>query len=355
MSVEIPFFEFGGSHKKIGRSHGEALRDKVKEHLDFVYVKCQHISGLEKQELLSLSEGFIPYIKQYSPHLMDEIIGVSEGAGIETTEAVLIQIRQEVLHVKRFGINEAECTTFAITSPYTTNSKTFAGQNADLSGPLEQFSVVVRFAAEKKPKVQMIVPAGQISYIGMNSEGLSACANFLNCSGWRTGYPRYMLSRLALEQPTIEQAIEAVLTPTRASSRNLLLAQKDGTMADLELAVDTYSKVVKKGGYLVHSNHFLDPQIVDLETSTENEITNSIKRYDRMKYLIESHKGTLAIENLKAFSKDHENAPDSICDHEMHKNDSHTFASMIVELSELKMEVALGLPCQNQHQTFCMG
>jgi len=352
MIVEIPFFEFSGSHKEIGRCHGEALKEKVKEHLDFVYVKCLHVSDLKKQELLGLSERFKPYITKYSPHLMDEIIGVSEGAGIESAEAVLLQIRQEVLHVKRFGNNPGECTTYAITSPYTMNAETFAGQNADLSGPLEAFSAVLRFAATDKPKIQMIVPAGQVSYIGMNTKGISACANFLNCPGWRAGYPRYMLSRLALEQPTIEQAIETVLKPFRASSRNLLLAQKDGKMTDLELAVDAHGKIEKQNGYIAHSNHFLDPQVANLETSSKNEISNSIKRYERMKSLIESHKGVLTVGNLKEFSKDHENAPDSICDHEMHEDDSHTFSSMILDLSNHKMHVTLGQPCLNTHQTF---
>jgi len=42
-----------------------------------------------------------------------------------------------------------------------------------------EFTVVLTFAVTGKPAVMMLVPAGQISYLGISSEGLSANANFL--------------------------------------------------------------------------------------------------------------------------------------------------------------------------------
>ena len=78
----------------------------------------------------------------------------------------------------------------AVSGAYTRTGGTFAGQNADLSGGIEQFAAVLTFAVTGKPAVMMLVPAGQISYLGISSEGLSADANFLRSGGWRTGFPR---------------------------------------------------------------------------------------------------------------------------------------------------------------------
>src|SRR5690606_27456523 len=124
---------------------------------------------------------------------------------------------------------------------------TYAGQNADLPGGIERVAAVVQFTAPGKPAVLMLVPAGQISYIGMNSEGLCAFANFVNCTGWRPGFPRYLLTRLALEQPTLQEAEAAVLKPRRASSRNLLLVDRHGAMVDIETTVDAHGRMVGNG------------------------------------------------------------------------------------------------------------
>jgi hypothetical protein len=52
-----------------------------------------------------------------------------------------------------------------------------------------------------KPAVMMLVPAGQISYLGSAAKGLSADANFLPLRGLAHRLSRaYLLTRLAIEQ-----------------------------------------------------------------------------------------------------------------------------------------------------------
>lgn len=234
MTATFPHHVLRGSHREVGRQHGEALRPMIRAHLELIYTQGARRSNLAPETARRWALAFGPMIGEAAPHFLDEIEGVAEGAGIELAEALLLQVRQEVAHVARFGTVDLECTSFAVSGPYTRTGGTFAGQNADLAGGIEAFSAVLTFAVTGKPAVMMLVPAGQISYLGMSSEGLSADANFLRSAGWRTGFPRYLLTRLAIEQPTLKAAVDAALTPRRASSRNLLLADRAGAMVDIE-------------------------------------------------------------------------------------------------------------------------
>src|SRR5260370_23430578 len=74
---------------------------------------------------------FGPTIGDAAPHFLDEIEGVAEGAGIDRAEALLLQVRQEVAHVARFGTVDLECTSFAGSGAYTRTGGTLAGQNPD--------------------------------------------------------------------------------------------------------------------------------------------------------------------------------------------------------------------------------
>jgi acyl-CoA:6-aminopenicillanic acid acyl transferase len=272
---------------------------------------------------------------------------VAEGADIERSEALLLQVRQEVAHVARFGAVDLECTSFAVSGPYTRAGTTFAGQNADLAGGIEAFSAVVTFAVTGKPAVMMLVPAGQISYLGISSEGLSADANFLRSAGWRTGFPRYLLTRLAIEQPTLKAAVDAALTPRRASSRNLLLADRTGAMVDIETTAQEHG-LAWGDGCLVHANHHVLPGMAGHETATAEERHNSGCRQDRIAALMEEHRGRIDATVLKTVLRDHANRPHSICAHPGERV-SYSFASIVSDLEAGAMEVAVGPPCEHDY------
>ena len=336
-----------GTPREVGRQHGEALRSMIRAHLELIYTQGAQRSNLVPETARRWALAFGPMIGDAAPHFLEEIEGVAEGADIEQSEALLLQVRQEVAHVARFGAVDLECTSFAVSGPYTRAGTTFAGQNADLAGGIEAFSAVVTFAVTGKPAVMMLVPAGQISYLGISSEGLSADANFLRSAGWRTGFPRYLLTRLAIEQPTLKAAVDAALTPRRASSRNLLLADRTGAMVDIETTAQEHG-LAWGNGCLVHANHHVLPGMAGHETATAEERHNSGCRQDRIAALMEEHRGRIDATVLKTVLRDHANRPHSICAHPRERV-SYSFASIVSDLEAGAMEVAVGPPCEHDY------
>jgi len=344
---QFPHHRLQGTPREVGRQHGEALRSMIRAHLELIYTQGAQRSNLAPETGRRWALAFGPMIGEAAPHFLEEIEGVAEGAGIERAEALLLQVRQEVAHVARFGAVDLECTSFAVSGPYTRAGTTFAGQNADLAGGIEAFSAVLTFAVTGKPAVMMLVPAGQISYLGISSEGLSADANFLRSAGWRTGFPRYLLTRLAIEQPTLKAAVDAALTPRRASSRNLLLADRTGAMVDIETTAQEHG-LEWGAGCLVHANHHVLPGMGGHETATAEERHNSGCRQDRIAALMEEHRGRIDATVLKTVLRDHANRPHSICAHPGERV-SYSFASIVSDLEAGAMEVAVGPPCEHDY------
>jgi len=344
---QFPHHRLQGTPREVGRQHGEALRSMIRAHLELIYTQGAQRSNLAPETGRRWALAFGPMIGEAAPHFLEEIEGVAEGAGIERAEALLLQVRQEVAHVARFGAVDLECTSFAVSGPYTRAGTTFAGQNADLAGGIEAFSAVLTFAVTGKPAVMMLVPAGQISYLGISSEGLSADANFLRSAGWRTGFPRYLLTRLAIEQPTLKAAVDAALTPRRASSRNLLLADRTGAMVDIETTAQEHG-LAWGDGCLVHANHHVLPGMAGHETATAEERHNSGCRQDRIAALMEEHRGRIDATVLKTVLRDHANRPHSICAHPGERV-SYSFASIVSDLEAGAMEVAVGPPCEHDY------
>lgn len=345
----FPFYSFAGTHRAIGEQHGEALREQIRRHLEIIYEQGHCRAGLTPGDARALAATFTPFVRDYAPGFWEEIAGLAAGAGISVEEAVLLQARQEVANVARFG--RGECTTFAVSAPYTATGETLAGQNADLAGEMESIAAVIRLAPTGKPRVLMLVPAGQISYIGMNSVGLVACANFLYCPGWRSGFPRYLLTRLALEQTTLPNALTAVLHPPRASSRNLMLTSAEGDMVDVEMTAQAHS-AIPAAGCQVHTNHVRAPELRRSEDAQPDELANSVCRYERMGELIEAARGHLTVAALQAACRDHANGLDAICAHPRFDGDEHTFASLIAQPATGQMWVACGTPCNHTYRSY---
>lgn len=350
-------YRFFGSHREVGRQHGEVLRGKIKEHINLIISQAETISCVGKESLLESTYKSLPYVEKYTPGFVEEIKGLAEGAEISFREAMLLQMRQEAVYSAVYGKNGNECTSFAVGGEYTKDGRVYSGQNADLAGDFESISSVVTFAVTGKPTVMMLVPAGQISYHGINSEGMSVNCNFLPCMGWQKGLPRYLFSRMMLEQPTFDGAIEVLYkVKERAASRNILLADYRGYIANHEVTPEAIGRL-EATGLLVHANHFNDPYMKQFQAAGELEIIDSEWREKRLIELMEYDKGHIDADLIKTMLRDHKTDQQtgkfSICMHESEETEYyHTVASIINDLEDCSFEITKGNPCHTEYKKY---
>ncbi|GED69729.1 acyl-CoA--6-aminopenicillanic acid acyl-transferase [Brevibacillus reuszeri] len=347
----FPFYRFEGSHREIGRQYGEACADLIRKHRDYALARLEaKVKIPSMQALEEAALRYREYVLKYAPFFDEEIQGISESTGLTLGEAYLLQLRAELYY--EFDSND-ECTTFAIQTEATADGTPLIGQNADLPNFYSEIGIVAEFVPDDGHTCLMLTPAGQISYIGINKHGLGVFANFLTCDGWRVGFPRYLLSRLALTKETVPEAIALVRSVHRASSRNLILLDKKGNAADLETTPTTDMLIEPVNGLLAHANHYIGQELLAEERLTGTHLDNSKTRYARMRSLLESHHGKLDAQAMQSILRDRGSEPYPLCRMPGDDGtDSITFASVIAEPSKGQLWIAIGPPNQFEYKCY---
>jgi isopenicillin-N N-acyltransferase-like protein len=313
LPTHLTLLRLRGNHRQIGRDYGEALREPIRRHLDMALQRLGQLRGFDVAAARAQAMAYRAPIQQHAAFFDDEVQGLADGAGLAYADALLLQLRAELNPSRALAQPvDAECTTFAALPPSTADGAVYAGQVPDLPVAYAGMGVVLEIAVPGEPALLMYTPVGQLSYIGMNDRGLACFANYLHCDGWRLGVPRYFLSRLALACDSVAEALARVRAVPRASSRNLLLADRHGHAVDLETTVDRDAELQPQDGVLAHANHYVSPALRGEERGSAAFLANSRQRHARMDALLRAGHGRLDATALQAAMRDREGAPDCI-------------------------------------------
>lgn len=354
----FPRHRFAGSHRRIGRDFGEACVDPIRRHLGLALDRLEKHRGLGRQRAFAAALGYRRFVVEHAPYLDEEIQGVATGAGIDLAAAYLLQLRAELAVVAPTPPEVGdECTTFAVLPEATADGSPLVGQNADLPAFYRDLGVVVEFVPDDAPAVLMLTPVGQVSYIGVNEAGLGVFANYLTCDGWRVGFPRYLLSRLALTHGTVDAAIAAVRAVPRASSRNLIMLDAAGTTADLETTPTRDARLDPVDGLLAHANHYTAPALLGEERSSGKHLANSRARHAQMERLLAAERGRLDAAAIQGILRDRACGADSLSrpPGDDPDSDTMTFASVVAEPARGRLWVAVGPPHQHPYHAHHFG
>ena len=338
-----PLIRAKGSHRELGRQHGEQAAEYIKRHLD-VMASGQKLS---REKLQQQAQRFQPMFEKYCPHLMDEMRGLAEGARVTLPEAMACNIRGEIGNAPAEG-----CTTYTIARTITASKEVLAGQNSDMTSEVPPMAYVLHLQPKDKPEVLMWTFGGMIGYHGMNSAGVGHFANALGGGPIsRFAMPHYPVKRLMLECSTMEQVVDLLRKIPLASNANYVLCDGRAKILDVEVTTEGLELLEDNGaGFIAHTNHFLCSRYARKE-NFEKSWQDSFPRIAKINELIASLSGRVSVSDMKGFLSDHTGRPVSICRHD---GDSRTVASLISEPAQRRMHVAVGNPCQNAYKTYSM-
>jgi isopenicillin-N N-acyltransferase-like protein len=311
--------------------------------------------GRSREQLQSQALRFKPLFEKYCPHLLDEITGLGEGAGITLAEALAVNIRGELRKASAEG-----CTTYVIGRQGTANGEILIGQNSDMGKSSIELGYMLHLKPKNKPQVLIWTFGGMIGYHGMNSAGVAIFENALSDEGavpaGRFAMPHYPVKRRILESSGLDEVLELFRSIPLASNKNYVMCDGAGAILDVEATTAGPEILRDEGaGFLAHSNHFICSRHVNHE-SRDAGLPDSIQRLDRINELIRADLGSISVERIKTYLSDHSNHPTSICRHPQMPRigPERTVTSMIAEPAKGRMHVALGNPCEGSFVTYAL-
>jgi hypothetical protein len=238
-----------------GVARGRALRDELAAALD-VYLRLFRVGGVAERDVRSRALRLMDAIDGWRPRYAEEIAGVAAGAGLETWQAAALNGRTEILAGTRVA---AECSTIAF-DPGTAGTAPFGAQTWDWHEELDPYWHVQQVRGPRHAYAGL-AECGVLAKIGMNSAGLGV---FLNILGHRddgaAGVPVHVVAAAVLaEAGSVEEAVELIGTAPVSASTALTLVDPDAVVCAELSPVGVATLRPRDDGFLLHTNHFLDP------------------------------------------------------------------------------------------------
>ena len=337
----FPFFRAAGTHRELGRQHGQQAAEHIKAHLDYLCTSMK----LSRDQLQDRALRFRPLFQRHCPHLLEEIEGLAEGAGITLAEALAVNIRGALSSVQDEG-----CTAYAIGARGTAAGSLLIGQNSDMLPAAIDFAYVLYLKPVDKPEVLMWTFGGMVGYHGLNSLGVAHFANDLGGGPQpRFGMPHYPAKRQMLECSRIQEVVELLRRTPLWANGNYVVCDGTGEILDIEATTEGTELVTDQGaGVLAHSTHFVSDTYATQENHADSA-ADSFSRLERMQQLIRARFGQIGVEDVKQFLRDRAGQPSSICRLAQTTDSAAswvtagiTVASIIAEPRERRLHVAVG-------------
>jgi isopenicillin-N N-acyltransferase-like protein len=349
-NVRYPELTVQGSPRELGRQIGEAARAQVRGFCEVALERVNRTVRISLASAMQVAGASIPLAETYAPHMVEELRGTAEAAGVTLEELMLLQVRNQL------QADDAGCTSFSIGQPR--RAQRVVAQNWDNDPVLDEFTLVLTRRPKGLPAFTTVTQAGLIAYIGFSDAGLGLCLNTLPAPSRRLGVPHYFLVRGIYEATTLSEAADAFRRAERAIPANVMLTTPEGP-ADLEITLDHVHVLTDRtGGLVTHTNHCRHPELVAINDRFP-ELIQSHARQARIDRLLSSViGGATSVEALQNALRDHDGHPRSIC---RHANDDpqygfwKTVFSVIIEPESRQMHITRGNPCEMPYETYRMG
>lgn len=355
MERHIPLIISEGTPFERGLHFGKSQQERVQHTVNAYMRLFESFAGLGREAVFEQAERFMPAIASFAPHLLEEIRGIAEGAQCDAREIVAINARTELM----YGItNRPECTSIAVSGAASADGHTRVAQNWDWHPSLVGALVLWLVKRDDGPDLLTLTEAGIVGKIGINDAGLAMCINLLRSDSDSGGpaAPMHIILRRVLEKcHTVDEAIALLEKTPRCTSCNHMLADRGGSIADVEATPAGQWVHRPQHGLLTHANHCTAPVLASRDRYVrENPETGERDR--RMQTLATSH--PVSESGLHAMLADRATAPYSICLH----NDAdwsfieqgESIASIIIDVTAGTLDVADGPPCMHRYQRYSL-
>ena len=352
LNIPFPIVKIQGTPYERGQQYGSQCREKIAQVIDFYRWIFELKSKLDWDQSLEKAADFVPFLDAYDRDIMEEIKGIADGSQRPLLEIVALNVRTELLFLLAASAAQVKASCTGLVAVPPASDHTLLAQNWDWYPQVRECCVILEEKPVGRPRIIQAVEAGLIAKAGFNSAGIGLCTNALVTANWRVGGAFHAILWRILKAESMSEAIGAVTGANRASAANYLIAHEAGEAVNLEAAPEDVNIIFPDRGIISHANHckVSNAKINDL---TPGIWPDSIMRDYRAAKILNQAAGPIDETTIQKVLRDHFDRPHSICAHPDLKHPPHergqTNVSLIMDLTEKKILVAKGPPCEHEY------
>ncbi|MEU8527586.1 C45 family peptidase [Streptomyces sp. NPDC048629] len=282
--------------REIGTRHADRVRG-----ITAGYLAHFEVLGIPETTVRAIAAHSHDALRDWYPGLAEESDGMAAAAGVDPWQMAAVGARTEVLAA---APGKGECTTAVYAPPAGGPPETI--QTWDWHDALTPDGLLLSLVTGTGRRVKLFTEFGTAAKIGVNDAGLGLHFNILRhrSDNGGGGVPVHAVARRVLEEATtVAEARDIAASAALSASTVLTVATyREGRAeaASIEMSPAGIALVRPDAdGWVVHTNHFLDPALAEGDISTPE--TASTERYDHARAVRGAMTGRTAPERAAAF------------------------------------------------------
>ncbi|MBK1787037.1 C45 family autoproteolytic acyltransferase/hydolase [Prauserella cavernicola] len=259
-----------------GHELGTACREAIHEtYAGYARLFAAH--GLHPHHVRDHGRAAFAAIDAWAPHLAEEITGLAEGSGLSVWKVAALNARTEILAAAAVT-GEGECSTSVVLPGGGAPPRTV--QTWDWHDTLRGGMLAWTYTTSEGRRVATFTECGVLAKIGVNDAGLGLHFNVLRhlSDSAGIGVPVHAVARRVLDEAvTVDDAARIARSARLSASTVLTVVTRDEARC-LELCPAGIGEVYPDDGFLLHTNHFLAPELAGGERTTAASGSSTFER-----------------------------------------------------------------------------
>ena len=352
---ELRYIELSGTPYERGLTHGKLLKKEINEVIELFKKDISETTNMDPDQFIANFLEQTDYkssILEWTPDLMEELKGISEGSGVDM-ETIFMHNLGDEYWMNTKDVLAHNCSSFGVNKSSLNSSIT--AQNMDIPLFYHGFQTVVKIIDPRLNHEMMFLSIpGHLGITGMNNKSVSINCNTLSQLDYsKTGLPVTFIARGVVQKNTQEEALAFLNEIKHASGQNYII----GGLNEVYSMECSTNKIVEfrpfeNSTFTYHTNHPLrnddySAKYLEKLKKENKSVTEGLYECHRIKSFEDrftedtEHIGIDDIKDVLA-SRDY-NAKDPV-------SNDWTYASVIYELSENpKFLIAPGKPHEKDY------
>lgn len=358
--MEMPVFTIRGkNHRERGIDYGVQCKELIQGVLErYIRFFNGGHTAVSWDEAKVISKEFLPFIRSYSPELLDELEGIAQGADVEFDDLLTLNSRSEAMTLVRRPPSDKEeldgCSSVAVLPDASANGHTILAQNWDTYTWQEYGTVILQILRDDGPDLMIVTEAGQLARYGMNQAGIALGVNSLQKT-YNTevfGIPSVFIRRKFLEQDCYVDAVNQIFGAESMLPMYYVAAYCGGDAMGFEKLKDGQLVLYPENGLIAHSNHIRHPHYA----YQVDALGGTLYRDRRILKHLQPKAGAVTMEDIKDAFKDHFGYPFSVCRHgdsrKTELNRISTLGCILMDVTDRRIWVCKGAPCCGEFKEY---